>query len=52
MVSLCSAPMVKVPKASGLDGGDGSGDGEDGVGEGDNSSSSSLDGKWEVMSLY
>lgn len=44
--------MVKVPKASGLDGDDGSEDGEDGVGEGDNSPSSSLDGKWALMSSH
>jgi hypothetical protein len=63
-VSLCSAPMVKVPKASGLEDGDGSGEGEgegegevegegegeDGVGEGDNSRSGSLDREGAVMS--
>ncbi len=51
-VSLCSAPMVKVPKASGLEDRDGSGERgcEDGVGEGDNSGSRSLDGEGGVMS--
>jgi len=39
-------PTVKVPKASGLDGGDGSGEGgEDVTGERDTSSSSPLNGE-------
>ncbi len=53
VVSPCSVPTVKVPKASGLDGGDGSGDvAEDGIGEWDASPSSSLDGEGVYMSSF
>ena len=46
VASLCSVPTVKVPKASGLEGGEGSGEGgEDGVGECATSPSSPTDGE-------
>jgi hypothetical protein len=51
VASLCSVPTVKVPKASGLDEGEGSGEEvEGGVGECDTSSSSPTDGEGGCMS--
>ena len=52
-MGVVSVPTVKVPKASGLGGGDGSGDvAEDGIGEWDVSPSSSLDGEGVYISSF